>query len=181
MKCLVVGHGPSYTDYDFIKNFDGKILAVDRCAKDLIAHDIIPDYQLWNETSEGIKDMLDEHMVIEFALGEIKRKMTIVYRGRTLSAFINKVARFHLNRIEYDCEGYGNSNAITNVGLYSICFAGDILKADEIHLIGLDYGKSDKYIQPVYDNWIASTHHYYRERILKPKIIDHSGGYFPCL
>jgi len=178
VKALVIGHGSSYRDYDYIRNFDGPLLCVDVSTLDLIAHDIIPDYQLWSETQEGIKNTFDINLPFAFAYKKIREKMTIVYRVQILTAFVNKVSRFQLKYIVFNAEKYGNTNAINNVGLYSIVFADEVLHADEVHLIGLDFKGSD-YSKPVYDSWIASTLHYYNNKTSNCKIIDHSGGDFP--
>ena len=69
MKVLIVGNGESYNDYDFIRNFDGKILSVDVSTADLIKHDIIPDYQLWSSLYKKVpgllcKDTYNQHFVL---------------------------------------------------------------------------------------------------------------------
>ena len=176
MKVLVIGHGPSYRDYDYIRNFNGVLLCVDISAKDLIEHDIIPDYQLFSETHETITKNVTEWMPQSFL--DIRHKMTIVHRSQSIPAMYNRVGRLKMKSIIFDAEKYGNATSISNVGLYSIVFADEVLHADEIHLIGLDYC-GPEYDQSVYDGMIASTLHYYRNKTSNCKIIDHSGGDFP--
>lgn len=180
-KVLVIGHGPSYRNYEFIRNFDGLRLAADISALDLINHDIIPDYQMWSETSEGVRDFIDEFMPGEFIdmkECQVRKKMTVVYRSKVRPELVNRVGRFKMNSIVFDTDIYGNENAINNVGLYSIVFADEILKADEVHLIGLDM-KGEDYLQSRFDSWIDAAKHYYRNKTSNMKIIDHSGGDFP--
>ena len=176
MKAVVIGHGPSFKNYDYIRNFDGVLLCVDISAKDLIEHNIIPDYQLFSETHETITEYVTEWMPSSFL--DIKNKMIAVHRSQAIPAMYNRVGRLKMKSIIFDVEKYGNSNAINNVGLYSIVFADEILHADEIHLIGLDYC-GPEYNQSIYDGMIASTLHYYRNKTSNCKIIDHSGGNFP--
>jgi len=179
VKCLVVGHGPSYRNYEFIRNFDGLILSVDICAKDLIENEIIPDYQLFSETHETITKNVSEWISGEFIDDKIRNKMTVVHRSYAIPAMYNRVGRMKLKSIIFDADRYGNATSVNNVGLYSIVFACDVLNASEVHIIGLDYGNSDEYKQSLYDGWIASTYHYYRNKPNKTPIIDHSGGNFP--
>jgi len=68
VKVLVVGHGPSYNNYEFIQNFDGKILSADISAVDLINHGIIPDYQLFVESQDGVVDVIDEFFPENFCI-----------------------------------------------------------------------------------------------------------------
>lgn len=174
-KCLVVGNGPSHTDYEFIRNFEGPILCCDITVRDLVNNDIIPDYMLFSETNETISNHIVEWMPSN--LVEHKEKLKVVHRSKCRAIMVNRCGRLKLERIVYDADIYGNDNAINNVGLYSICFAGDILEIPEIHLIGLDYGGGD--YPDVKQSWIDSTRHYYNNRVNTPNIIDHSGGNFP--
>ena len=50
---LIVGRGESYKQIDFIKNFDGKIIACDSVANELIDWGVMPDYISWLETSDA--------------------------------------------------------------------------------------------------------------------------------
>ena len=173
----MIGHGPSYQDYDFIRNFDGVLLCVDISAKDLIEHNIIPNYQLFSETHETITKYVTEWMPSTFL--DVRNKMTVVHRSQTIPAMYNRVGRLKLKSIIFNAEKYGNTNAINNVGLYSIVFADEILHADEIHLIGLDH-RGTEYLSPIYDGWVASAQHYFRNKDTASRIIDHSGGDFPA-
>lgn len=175
-KVLVVGHGSSYRDYDYIRNFDGIILCVDTSTIDLIEHGIVPQYQLFSETHETITKYLTE--LLPDSLLDVRDKMVVVHRSQSIPAMYNRVGRLKLKSIIFDAERYGNTNAISNVGLYSIVFADEVLHPDEIHLIGLDF-KGSEYSQRVYDDWMSSTLHYYGAKTSDCKIIDHSGGDFP--
>ena len=171
MKVLVVGHGPSYNDYDYIKNFDGLILCVDKSTPDLINHGIIPDYMLWWEINEGVKNIID--LCLPIYPKKVRDKMVVIYRFNMWDMFVDRIKRY---RMKWEIF---NDKLPNNVGLYSIVFADKILKADEIHLIGLDYGGTKEYGDDVYTAWIDETRAYLKSRTAKGKIIDHSNGNFP--
>jgi hypothetical protein len=179
----VVGHGPSYRDYDFIKNFDGLILSVDITTTDLIEHDIIPNYHLYGETQKSVKAHLHKFMPDYYKEDRIKDKMTVIYREETTDCLPYRIDLLGLKSQIFNAERYGNANAINNVGLYSIIFADEILKPDEIHLIGLDYSGGEYVTKEDLDVWInamiESTYHYYRNKSSNIPIIDHSNGNFP--
>ena len=65
------------------------------------------------------------------------------------------------------------------MGLYGIGYADDVLKADEIHLIGLDYKGLDNGGNNYTEIWIAETKKYLKKRTGTGIIIDHSNGDFP--
>lgn len=169
-KVLIIGHGPSYNDYDFIRSFDGLILGVDKSTPDLINHGIIPDYMLWYEINEGVKNMIDSCLPIYPK--KVRDKMVVVYRFNMWDMFVDRVKRY---RMKWEIF---NDKLSNNVGLYSVIFA-DHLKADEIHLIGLDYGGTNEYDDDMYNSWIDKTTLYLKTRTVKGKIIDHSNGNFP--
>ena len=83
-KVLIVGHGPSYNDYEFIRNFDGLILSVDVSTKDLVDNGIIPDYMLWSEVKEYIEEYGVEFMPESFNEPEIRNKIKVVYRTKAI-------------------------------------------------------------------------------------------------
>jgi len=147
VKCIVVGHGPSI-DYELIKNFDGIVLSTDICTTDLIKHGIIPDYQLFAEIKEGIIKFILDWLPDSFQESQIRSKMTVVYREKAIPVLASRIGRLKLKSILFNAD-YQHYNAINNVGLYSVSFADIILKADEIHLTGLDYGHSDQYVDDV--------------------------------
>jgi len=181
MKCLVVGHGESYDDYDFIRQFDGLILATDVVASDLVDNDIIPDYMLFFETQQTIRVNLHEWIPESFSDEKVRDKMTLIYRLPITSALTYRIEMLKLKWDVFELNDYGDFHAdnINNVGLYSVVYATDILKMDRIHLIGMDYRGLDRLGVDNTEKWIKSAKYYFNQRKLKPKIIDHSGGDFP--
>lgn len=165
-RVLVVGHGPSYKDYDFIKNFKGLILSVDASTGDLIYNGIIPDYTLYSETQHTVRHNLHKYLPDECA----KSKMKAVYREKICPSLPSKLFTLHLDSYEFN-------TLVETVGLYAIAFA-DYIQAEEIHLIGYDYRglDNDGVDQTLYWKEIATE-------FLKTRkggvIIDHSKGDFP--
>ena len=177
MKVLVVGHGPSYKDYEFIKSFDGLILSVDVSTPDLINNDIIPDYELFGEISEGIKMIMDECLPIWPK--KVRDKMTVVHRDQIITAIPNRIKMYKMKSTIYNASKYGDLTSLNNVGLYAIAFADDIIKPDEIHLIGLDYKGVDNAGNDLSESWIESAKQYLNKKTSSTSIVDHSNGNFP--
>ena len=171
---LIVGHGPSYKDFDFIKNFDGLILCVDVSTNDLIENEIMPDFTIWCEINEWVKKKVLE------LLGEKLRgsNTTAVFRNNTVVELKNRCKSLGLTYVTFNAIYKKDKRATKNVGLYSIAFADMVLKADNIHLIGLEY-KGDEYTKDMFGAWIDETKHYFHNTDFKSKIIDHSDGNFP--
>jgi len=179
VKCLVIGHGSSI-DYELIRNFDGIILSTDICAAGVIEHDIIPDYQLYSEIKESVIQFLVNYLPDTFLDSEIRNKMTVVYRYDAIPALVNRVGRMKLKSEIFDAHyGTTDDKAVNNVGLYSIAYADIILKADEVHLTGMDYRGVDVMGNDLSASWIERAQHYLKNRKHRSKIIDHSGGDFP--
>ena len=186
VKCLVIGNGPSKKDYEFIKNFEGIILCVDVTAREIIDIGVIPDYQLFSETHETIWKYVLEWLPDNFLDTKIRKNMTVVHRSNVVPGMYNRIGRVKLKSIVFDTDRYGNENAINNVGLYSVVFADEYLKADECYLIGLDYGGWDDllnrdYPKELVQNMINSAKHYLNNKTSDMKIIDHSKGNFPIV
>ena len=172
MEVLVVGHGPSYRNFEFIREFDGLILSVDFSGKDLVEHGIIPDYILFSEINEGVIDYID-HSLPQIYKG---LDITFIHKAQLTKPVIKIMDDMGL-RHETFFPAYNGKAADDNVGLYSIAYAHMVLKADEIHLIGLDYKGTDHLGHDHSDAWIRQAKSFVD--FCKPKIIDHSGGNFP--
>ncbi len=174
MKVLVVGHGPSYKNYEFIRNFDGLILCTDVSAADLIENKIIPDYFLMSELHEGIVNYIDTMIPYDWVEEyQIRKKMKVIHQPRLIHTVTSRLGRMKMTMEVFDA-GH------TNVGLYAIKYADSVIKPDEIHLIGLDYNGLDYDGNDFSELWVKQAREYLRLR-KGCKIIDHSGGNFPCL
>ncbi len=183
MKCLVVGHGPSYKDYDYIRNFDGIIVCCDISTHDLVENNIVPDYMCFFETQKAIRHNLYEWIPDSFRDDMVRDKMTLIYRLPITGALTYRIEMMKLKWDIFELNEYGDFHAdnINNVGLYSIAFATDILKSNEIHLIGMEYRGMDNQGNNCSKKWIESAIWYLNNRKLTPNIIDHSNGDFPLL
>ena len=179
-KVLIVAHGPSRTDWDFIRNFEGKILSVDATTPDLLENKIIPDYTLYSETHKSVWFSLDKFLPVNKEDVHITKKMQIVHRVKVRPPLPIKAGRIDMKCIIFDAIQSINSKYPTQaVGLYSIAFADMILKPSEVHLIGFDYIGLDNSGNDMTEEWIESTRDYLRIRDSTIPIIDHSGGAFP--
>ena len=165
IKVLIVGNGPTHSNISFIKNFDGPIICCDVTARNIVENDIIPKYVTFSETREGLEETVLKFLPNNF----LKHDITVVYRSNCISLIGNRSHILKLKTLIFDVETYVN-----NVGLYSIVFAIEHLKVEELHLIGLEH-KGEEYPQLIFENWINSFKKYMSK---KPncKIIDHSGG-----
>ena len=171
-KVLVVGHGPSFRDFEYIRDFDGLILSVDFSGKELVEHGIIPDYILFSEINEGVVNFLDHTLPgiydgLNITFIHKKEMQTPVQKLMDNRGLRRRI--FHPN--------YNGKQADGNVGLYSIAYAHMVLNANEIHLIGMDYRGKDSGGHDYSKIWIEQAKDYLK--FCKPNIIDHSNGDFP--
>jgi len=186
VKVLCIGHGPSRLDYDFIRNFDGLLLAVDASTHELIEDNIIPDYSLYSETGHTIIRNLEYFMPDYFSDTYIKDNMTVVFqKEKMVYVFEDRLKDMDMKYLGFDGRyGAGLNHTTQAVGLYAICYADRKLKADEIHLIGYDYKGLDNDGRDMCEQWKETTLHYLmgrRNAKCKGVIIDHSQGNFPIL
>ena len=174
MKALVVGHGPSHSNIDFIKKFDGIIISCDRTARDMVSNGIIPDYITFHEIqNDWVKEVL-EFLPDSFS----KIKSTVIYRAGPTDFTIveERASKLGLKSSNFEVDSYVN-----NVGLYSVIFAIKALGIKELHLIGLDHvgGKQHEnipYSPFIFDEWVETFRQYLT--VVHPicDIIDHSNG-----
>ena len=181
MNVLVIGHGESFRNYDFIREFNGELLSVDASTGDLIRNGIIPDYHLYSETQKNVKHYHEKLMPEEcFKKPEVWNKITVIYRHNVTPTLLSKMGRYKLRGEVFDAVTSTNSKFPTQaVGLYSIAYADLILKPTEIHLIGFDYKGLDNDGVDMTVEWIKATKYYLDLRSSHIPIIDHSGGAFP--
>ena len=128
MKLLIVGRGESYKQTDFIKNFDGEIIACDSVTHELIDKGIMPDYVAWLETTP-----IDVQDLIISLLPRLKGS-TVVYRYGEVPRVLEEAAKYKVHMKPFGTPAYVN-----NVGLFSIVFAQQLLHSKEIHLIGMEH------------------------------------------
>ena len=141
---LIVGAGQSsQQNFDSIKNFKGIIIALDSNFDMLMANKIIPDYILSLEVKVRPSMFHPEN------LDKCKDKTKLIGSAMTHNSVTN-MAQAHgmkwsryLNREE---------PRITNVGLFSIVFAKEELKADKIFLMGFEHNGLE-YVRLVFEIW----------------------------
>ena len=173
-KVLVVGNGPSKTNYEFINNFDGTVLCVDMVGKEIMEHGRVPDYVLFSEINEGVIKYTDQTLPKEY----IGKDITIIHLSSMKKTVIKMMDDMGLKHETFLPQYTTSHQATGNVGLYSVAYADLILHADEIHIIGLDYKGPDHIGRDWSKVWIWDAKHYVGTRKLN-NIIDHSGGNFP--
>jgi len=177
---LCVGHGPSRTDWDFIRKFEGLLLSVDATTPDLLANDIIPHYTLYSETHKGVWKNLHQFLPVEPEDLHITKKIQIVHRVKCRPVLPIRAGILKINCIIFNGIQTPNSKYPTQaVGLYTIAFADMVLKPSEVHLIGYDYIGLDNSGRDLTEDWIRDTKTYLSLRNSSIPIIDHSGGAFP--
>ena len=167
MKALIVGNGPSKSNIDFIKNFDGIIVSTDRSVEHLLEHNIMPDYIGYLETRES----KDQEWVVSF-MPKITKDVQIVYKNEEALILKAGAVKHHIHLIAFAPPSYVN-----NVGLFCLVFVQRNIRPDEVHLIGLEH-KGHEYEYAEYQDWLQSFKKYvWTEPDSKQsKIIDHSNG-----
>ena len=150
MQVLVIGGGPSHKlHYDECKKFKGIIVACDRPAKALLQHGVIPNYIV---TSEAAKELSSRDF---FYLEETKKHdIEIIVSRETrhelLEAFKENGIKWSVydpletQRIE--------PTLIPNVGMCSLHWVRNVLKPDNIVLLGFET-EGDEYTEFVFRCW----------------------------
>lgn len=154
MKALVVGAGPS-VDYDYIRKFSGVIICVDRILKSLLAEQIEPDYCVTYEKGyiSSNQFIIAPHFILMFE-GLPKLKTEFITSPASHEDIVSGINRDgHKNRI-FEPKLF---KAVNNVGLFAFMFAVDELKANQIHLIGLDHLKHDDPNRPIKCQWMREV------------------------
>ena len=118
--------------FDECKKFKGTIVATDRAAKAIMNGGVIPNYIVTAEAAAHLSQ-LDY-----FNVNETKKyPIEVIISERTRHELTEQ---FHKNKIPYRCWRYPNDNyLIPNVGLMSLVFAKEDLKADKIIMIGMEH------------------------------------------
>jgi hypothetical protein len=142
---LVVGHGPSFfKKMDQIKKWKHTLVATDICLRDLLKHDIIPDYVLTSEASKQTCYMIGFDMNIILKHG-IKIRHSSITRNDVIDAA--NVTRCDICRFAFEEEV-----RCSNVGLFACNFAVHELKADKLVLVGFEHS-GNEYDDYVYRVW----------------------------
>jgi len=182
-KVLCVGHGPSRTDWKFIRNFDGPILSVDVSTTELYAEEIYPDYSIYGETGHTVIRNL-VHFMPDYMKYNNFNETIIVYKTIDIVCLLpQRIKELKLKWKGFDgLYGTGKNHTTQPSGLYAIAFADKILNAREVHLIGYDYKGLDNDGRDMCETWEERTIHYLKSRGEDAGVIvDHSGGNFPVL
>lgn len=164
MNLLIIGRGESYKQVEFIKNFDGKIIACDSVVHEMIDKGIMPNYVTWLETS----DTNVEWLVLS-TLHRLKNS-TLVYRYGAIPRVAEEAAKHKIHIKSFQPPTYVN-----NVGLFSIIFAQQVLHCKEIHLIGMEHRGGD-YSENWFSDMIGAFSRFWPDRDKGCEIIDHSNN-----
>src|SRR6056300_1284039 len=117
-KVLVVGNGPSKTNYEFINNFDGTVLCVDMVGKEIMEHGRVPDYVLFSEINEGVIKYTDQTLPKEY----IGKDITIIHLSSMKKTVIKMMDDMGLKHETFLPQYTTSHQATGNVGLYSVAY-----------------------------------------------------------
>jgi len=144
---LIIGAGSSYLkNMSNIKNFPGKVIAVDFVFNYVVKHGIIPDYVV---TLESTQNQVNEHLFEHGNLVKVKHKTKVICSSITRPKVIE---HFKQVGIEFERFLIKEEPRCSNVGLLAINYAYERLKADKIVLIGFEH-VGQKYPPHVYEIW----------------------------
>lgn len=154
MKCLVIGAGMSVEkDLKKAKAFDGIIIVTDVMVRRACREKIPIDYIVtMEENRKGIRPDLFPIDEMKYTIPRLNRLVTS-WRTRPwiidhFKSIGKKELRFRSAREEY----------ISNVGLFAVRFAYEILKSREIILIGFDHIgdgiMGQKYSEKIQTRWL---------------------------
>jgi len=160
-KILIVGRGESRKDTNFIKNFDGDIIACDSAAHELIDAGIMPNYITWLETTDSAAEWLMVSLLPRL------NNTVIVYRYGDIPK------RVKSDKINFT--SFGPPAWCNNVGLFSIVFAQQALHCKEIHLIGMEH-RGDDYSEGWFNDMLGAFSRFLCERDVECKFVDHSNN-----
>lgn len=154
---LVLGAGPSSLKHiNDIKKFTGIIMAVDLIFNELVENGIIPDYIV---TLESQKQVVNENLFTPENIVKAKHKTKMICSSITRNVIEDwfkshggKVERFIIQE-EPRC---------SNVGLLSINYAYERLKADKIVLLGFEH-VGQKYPPHIYEIWQTDFWYFIRK------------------
>ena len=163
MKMLIVGRGESYKQIDFIKNFDGKIIACDSVANELIDWGVMPDYISWLETSDASAEWIILSLIPRL------KNTKVVFRYGQLPERISELSAKH--NIHF--KGFAPPASVNNVGLFAIVFAQQLLRCKELHLIGMEH-RGPEYSENWFNDMLGAFSRFWCERDVGCNMIDHS-------
>ena len=133
-KVLVIGHGKSYKDYEFIRNFKGLLLSVDATTPDLLNADFISDFRLLLEnkghssskisamikafttklTSTATRSIDFRHQIYDWLSAQGQYKLPISFGGFKLDLTKDGYKFFSNNIIEYSFALKSSTGVITS-------------------------------------------------------------------
>jgi len=144
---LIVGAGSSYLkNMSNIKNFQGKVIVVDFIFNYVVKHGLIPDYVV---TLESTQNQVNEHLFEHGNLKKVKGKTKVICSSITRDKVIEY---FKQCGVDFERFIINEEPRCSNVGLLSINYAYDILKADKVVLIGFEH-VGQKYPPHTYKIW----------------------------
>jgi len=163
---LVIGGGSStYKYYDEIKRFKGKLIATEMIFNKMVGDGIIPDYVATLEKWVNPKYFTTENLKI--CLNKTKF---------ICSSITREVVMLHLREHEYKPYRWitHDEPRMSNVGLFGVCYAKQVLEADKICILGFEH-EGTGYEQIIYQEWVVDFWHFI-ERWDKNIIVNCSNG-----
>ena len=154
MNVLCIGAGPS-VDFDYIKNFKGILVCVDRILKTLLENNITPDYCVTYEKGIWSSNtwQIDRGFVIMFEnIPKVKTKFihspasnddivkNLIKDGHDVSMFTGPLFP-----------------AVNNVGLFAWYFTVEKLKPEIVDIIGIDHLIQDFPQRPIKCQWFREV------------------------
>lgn len=165
-KVLVIGAGPSmYKKIDFARSFNGDIVVCDVIAEYLLEDGIKANYITTYEIQEGIELAFFDPSLAKYGC-------TVVYNWKALPKLKNHLKKHGFKSTSFQSYRWERVN---NVGLLGVRFAREVLKADEIYLIGFDH-VGTQYTSRTYQDWLTCFEYFLTDEKDNCKIINCSGS-----
>ena len=164
---LIIGHGPSfYKNLENIKSFKGIKVCVDHSLEDCLEHEIYPDYVTTSESSKQTCKLyyFNAERIVD-------KGITVIHSSITRDEVVK---RFNDAGVPIRQFIFPEEPRCSNVGLFSVNFAKDDLKADKIILVGFEH-MGNEYNDHVYRTW-QTDFFYFMKKWPKETIVNCTDG-----
>jgi len=152
---LIVGGGSSVTweSMEYVKDFKGKIMACEISLRYLTQIGVIPDYAATLE--RGID-------VVHFREESVKKCASKTHCVCSSLTRGNVMAYLNLHGVSTERYLTPEEPRLSNVGLFAIYYAKEVLQADKIFLLGFEHAPhpAKYYPQHTFDEWVADFWHF---------------------
>ena len=153
---LVVGGGASVTweNTELIRGFRGTIITCEISFRYLLSLHIIPAYVATLE-----KAVDEVHLPSDEDINQCRGRTTVIASSLTRGNVIARLERCNVPVKRYIT---GVEPRLSNVGLFAVHYAKEVLGADKIILLGFEHERSrDKFYPPhIFHEWIADFWHF---------------------